>query len=98
MVKNVAAARTGLASVPDADSLESAPTSSAARAVVETEYAPRERMNAATSAGEPGFRNLKRGVMNDVPCVRDVVNVFASICRPYLLSGRRVQPWPLKRG
>jgi hypothetical protein len=73
MLKNVAGGRVDPWSEPGMKSEEASATiaSSAANA---PDVAQRliERTSPVTSANEPGFRNFKRGVINDVPFVRNV--------------------------
>jgi hypothetical protein len=73
MLKNVAGGR----SAPGMKSPEASATVSSAANEPDVAQTLVERISPATNANEPSFRNCKRGVMDDVPCVRNAVNVLS---------------------
>jgi hypothetical protein len=73
MVKNVAGGRTEPRSVPGMKSAEvPAAVSSAASAAHEPAQTLIERASAARSPDEPGFRDFRRGFIEDVPICGNV--------------------------
>src|SRR3981081_1715875 len=98
MLKKVAGGRIDPRSEPGMKSAEaSATTISSAANEVEVAKKRIETTRPVRKPSEPGFRDSQRGVIEDVPFVRNVSQRLCVDPRPNPLSGRRLRPAPLRR-
>jgi len=98
ILKKVAGGRVDPRSAPGMKSAEaSATTISSAANEVDVAQTLIERTSPVRKPSEPGFRDSQRGVIEDVPFVRNVSQRLCVDPRPNPLSGRRLRGSPLMR-